>query len=44
VELCQHVDLVLSRPAGLSSLAASLSSAVKLIEDRVDAMTANGGH
>jgi hypothetical protein len=38
------LDLVLGAPVGTSSLAASLSSAAKLIEDWVNAAAANGIH
>jgi hypothetical protein len=38
------LDLVLGVPVGTSSLAASLSSAAKLIEDWVNAAAANGIH
>jgi hypothetical protein len=37
-------DLVLERPEGTSSLVASLSSVVELIEDCIDTVTANGVH
>jgi hypothetical protein len=35
-------DMVLERPDGSFSLAASLSSAVELIDHRIDIMAANG--
>jgi hypothetical protein len=38
------LDLVPERAEGTSSLATSLSSVVKLIEDRIDVVAANGVH